>query len=73
MHALYIDCRMGAAGDMLAASLLELQPDRAAAIAKLNALGVEGVAVVAYIVCLHHLQVRDFGRMCYNITGNGGR
>ena len=47
MHTLYIDCRMGAAGDMLAASLLELQPDCAAAIAKLNALGVEGVAVVA--------------------------
>ena len=28
---------------MLAVSLLELQPDRAAAIANLNALGVEGV------------------------------
>ena len=47
MHTLYIDCRMGAAGDMLAASLLELQPDRDAALARLNALGIDGVAVAA--------------------------
>ena len=45
MRTLYIDCRMGAAGDMLAASLLELQPNRAAALARLNALGIDGVVV----------------------------
>ena len=31
---------MGAAGDMLTAALLELMPDRAAAIADLNAIGI---------------------------------
>lgn len=45
MRTLYIDCRMGAAGDMLAASLLELHPDRDAALARLNALGIDGVVV----------------------------
>ncbi len=40
---LYWNCSMGAAGDMLAASLLELCPDRAAALAALNALGIPGV------------------------------
>ena len=28
MRTLYIDCGMGAAGDMLTAALLELLPDR---------------------------------------------
>ncbi|MCI2047212.1 MAG: nickel pincer cofactor biosynthesis protein LarC [Faecalibacterium sp.] len=40
---LYWNCNMGAAGDMLAASLLELCPNRAAALAELNALGIPGV------------------------------
>ena len=47
MRTLYIDCRMGAAGDMLAAALLELQPDRDAALARLNALGLDGVTASA--------------------------
>ncbi len=38
---------MGAAGDMLTAALLELVPDRAAAIARINALGIPGVHVHA--------------------------
>ena len=44
MKTLYLDCSMGAAGDMISAALLELTPDPDAAVAKLNALGLPGVA-----------------------------
>ena len=43
MKILYIDCGMGAAGDMLAAALLELMPDPDAALARLNSFGIPGV------------------------------
>ena len=43
MKTLYLDAGMGAAGDMLTAALLELCPDREAALAALNALGIPGV------------------------------
>ena len=39
MKTLYLDCGMGAAGDMLTAALLELLPDREKIIGELNALG----------------------------------
>lgn len=47
MRTLYIDCGMGAAGDMLTAALLELVPDRAGFLKKLNGLGIPGVTVTA--------------------------
>ena len=48
MKTLYLDCGMGAAGDMLMAALLELHPDRAGFLARLNGLGIPGVEVRAY-------------------------
>lgn len=44
MKRLHIDCSMGAAGDMLAAALLELHPDPEGVLARLGAAGLPGVA-----------------------------
>ena len=43
MKTLYLDCGMGAAGDMLAAALLELLPDPDGFLREFNALGIPGV------------------------------
>ncbi|MBO7386774.1 MAG: nickel pincer cofactor biosynthesis protein LarC [Lachnospiraceae bacterium] len=43
MKTLYIDCGMGAAGDMLSGALLELMSDVPGTINELNAIGVPGV------------------------------
>ena len=48
MKILHFDCSMGAAGDMLTASLLELFDDREAVLAELNALGIPGVVFDAH-------------------------
>ena len=47
MKVLYFDCSMGAAGDMLTAALLELLPDKASVIERLNAI-YAGRATVKY-------------------------
>ena len=46
MRTLYLDCGMGAAGDMLAAALLELMPNPDEMISELNALGIPGVQYI---------------------------
>ena len=43
MRTLYIECNMGAAGDMLMAALSELLPDPESFFARMNALGLPGV------------------------------
>ena len=47
MRTLYIECGMGAAGDMLTAALLELLPDSAAFLERLRSTLPEGVDVQA--------------------------
>lgn len=47
MRTLFIDCGMGAAGDMLTAALMELLPDREGFLRELNGLDIPGVAVIA--------------------------
>ena len=47
MKTLYLECGMGAAGDMLMAALLELIPDKQAFIDKMNTLNLPSVHVEA--------------------------
>ncbi len=47
MKTLYLECGMGAAGDMLTAALLELTEDKQAFVDQMNALGLPGVHVSA--------------------------
>ena len=47
MKTLFLDCGMGAAGDMLTAALLELHPDPADFLRRLNAALPEEVRVSA--------------------------
>ena len=47
MKTLYLECGMGAAGDMLMAALLELLPDREAFLRQMNSLGLPGLSVEA--------------------------
>lgn len=47
MKTLYLECGMGAAGDMLTAALLELTEDRQSFLKRINHLGLPGVKVDA--------------------------
>ena len=50
MKTLYLECRTGASGDMIAGALLDLVPDREASLARLNAMGIPGVHAEACAV-----------------------
>ena len=43
MKTLFLECKMGAAGDMLAAALLELHPEPEKIIKQLNEIGLPNV------------------------------
>ena len=45
MKTLYLDCSMGAAGDMLCAALLQLHPESERVLERIRALHLPGVAV----------------------------
>ena len=45
MKILYLECNMGAAGDMLMSALYELLPDKAAFVSTMNSLGLAGVSL----------------------------
>lgn len=67
MKTLYLDCGMGAAGDMLTAELLELTLDRDAALAELNAIGIPHVTysyetVSRCGICGTHMSVKVDGQ-----------
>ncbi len=47
MRTLFLDCGMGAAGDMLSAALLELHPEPDIFIKKMNELNIPGVSISA--------------------------
>ena len=47
MKTLYLECKTGAAGDMLLAALYELIPEQTAFLARLNAMGIPGVRYAA--------------------------
>jgi uncharacterized protein (TIGR00299 family) protein len=50
MRVLYIECNMGAAGDMLMSALLELLPEKDSFIDRMNSLGLESVHLNAETV-----------------------
>ena len=64
---LYLECNMGASGDMLMAALLELLPDPESFLQKMNGLGIPGVQIecersVKCGISGSHIRVRVLGK-----------
>ena len=66
MKTLYLDCSMGAAGDMITASLLELFKDRDEMTARLNAIGIQGVEY-----CPEFRESHGIKASCMRVVING--
>lgn len=67
MKQLYLECNMGAAGDMLMAALLELYTDKSGFLKQMNSLGLPGVSVSAEPsvkcgICGSHIKVTISGQ-----------
>lgn len=67
MKVLYLDCGMGAAGDMLTAALLELLPNQDAFIEELNALSIPGVTFKKETVFQHGIKGTHMAVMTHGI------
>ena len=65
MKTLYLECSMGAAGDMLTAALLELHPEPAAFLEKLNA-AMEQVIICRMVT--EPATMKEFRELAENCT-----
>lgn len=64
MKTLYLECNMGAAGDMLMAALTELMPDKDAFVKELNDLQIPQVNIERTINCKMWYYGNTYGSDC---------
>lgn len=64
MKTLYLECNMGAAGDMLMAALTELMPDKDAFVKELNDLQIPQVNIERTNNCKMRYYGNTYGSDC---------